>query len=234
LTPVPLGPSLPPRLVVFDVDGTLHDAFGWWPRVLRRGLAAFAAERGFAVELPDDGAACAVIGKRDAEVWSPFLPPEHRALWPELRAAVVPLECEELRGGIDWLYPGMRSLLLRLREAGVATAIASNCRRLYFSAVCEGLGLAYLTDWQFCLDSEGVVDKTTMVAAALRAAGTRSAVVVGDREADREAALAHGLPFVWRRSPYCALAADAVWGGSPGELLSMLGVRPPRTGPGPE
>src|SRR5690606_17017315 len=107
LTPVPLGPSLPPRLVVLDVDGTLHDAFGWWPRVLRRGLAAFAAERGFAVELPDDGAACAVIGKRDAEVWSPFLPPEHRALWPELRAAVVPLECEELRGGIDWLYPGM-------------------------------------------------------------------------------------------------------------------------------
>src|SRR5687767_9503410 len=129
---------MPPRLVVFDVDGTLHDTFRWWPGVLRRGLTAFAAARGFAVQLPDDTAACSVIGKRDAEVWSPFLPEEHKDSWPDLRAAVVPLECEQLRGSTDYLYPGIRAMLGRLRRAGVATAIASNCRRMYFAAVCEG------------------------------------------------------------------------------------------------
>ena len=64
----------PPRLVVFDVDGTLQDTFQWWPRVIRDGLTSFARKHGFEPTLPDDIAACAVVGMSDADVWSPFLP----------------------------------------------------------------------------------------------------------------------------------------------------------------
>jgi phosphoglycolate phosphatase-like HAD superfamily hydrolase len=216
--------AAPPRLVVFDVDGTLQDTFAWWPRVLRRGLALFGAAHDLTVELPDDATACAVIGKRDAEVWAPFLPTTHREHWPQLRAAIVPLECEELHGGTDYLYPGVRDMLSRLRQLGVRVALASNCRRQYFTAVCEGLGLGPLSDWQFCLDSKGVNDKRDMVASALAAADTRSAVMVGDREGDQEAAHAHGLPFIWRRSAYCQLDADATWSGDPDELFAILGL----------
>ncbi len=30
---------LPPELVVFDVDGTLHDTFRWWAPIIRAGLS---------------------------------------------------------------------------------------------------------------------------------------------------------------------------------------------------
>lgn len=212
-----------PQLVIFDVDGTLQDTCLWWPKVLRRGLRAFAAARGFAVQLPDDASACAVIGKRDADVWAPFLPPEQRHLWSDLKAEVVPQECEELRGATDYVFPGARALLERLRQRGVRTALASNCRRLYFSAVREGLGLAFLTDHQFCLDSEGITCKADMLAHAMAAAQTCAAVMVGDRDSDQEAARAHGLPFIWRRNPFCELVGvDAEWSGEPGELLRLL------------
>jgi phosphoglycolate phosphatase-like HAD superfamily hydrolase len=213
-----------PDLVIFDVDGTLHDTGRWWPRVLRQALACFAAQLGVAIRMPDDAEACAVIGLRDAAVWSPFLPPEHRERWPELRALTIPLEVEELRSGTDYLFRGTRNLLRRLRELRVRTALASNCRRAYMEAWCDGQGLRALTDWQYCLDSPGIAHKTDMVRAAIAAAGARSPVMVGDREPDLEAAQAAGIPFVWRQSQFCRLEGPPVWNGDPDQLLSLLGL----------
>ena len=62
----------PPELIVFDVDGTLHDTFRWWAPVIRSGLARFAAMHGLDVTMPTDAEAEAVVGMRDAGVWAPF------------------------------------------------------------------------------------------------------------------------------------------------------------------
>ena len=217
---------IPPELVVFDVDGTLHDTFRWWAPVIRSGLQRFGAMHGIDMPVPGDREAEAVVGMKDAGVWAPFLPEAHQHRWQELRAVVVPMEVEEVSRGVDYLFAGVRPLLLHLRAIGVKVALASNCRRTYMGAMQHGQGLAALTDWQFCLDSDGVQTKTDMLRVAQRAAGgTERVVMVGDREPDHEAARALGWPFVWRHNDRCHIAdAELVWHGDPDQLLAGLGL----------
>ena len=216
----------PPDLVIFDVDGTLHDAFRWWARVIRSGVRAFADRAGIEPVAFTDAEAEAVVGMKDAGVWAPFLPDEHKHRWPDLRSVVLPMEIDELRSGADHLFDGVRELLAALRAHGIPLALASNCRQLYLDAMCAGQGLGDATDWQFCLDSPGVGDKTGMLRAAVAAAGARRPVMIGDREPDLEAARAAGQPFVWRANGRCDLAAasDLVWTGAPDELLGAFGL----------
>ena len=216
---------LPPELVVFDVDGTLHDAFRWWAPVIRAGVQRFAEQNGIDVVLPSVAEAEAVVGMKDAGVWAPFLPEPHKHRWQDLRAVVLPMEVEVVSSGVDYLFDGVRPLLEHLRRIGVKVALASNCRRTYMGAMQHGQGLAALSDWQFCLDSDGVETKTDMLRLAREAAGAERVVMVGDREPDHEAARALGWPFVWRRNDRCRIDdADLVWEGDPGELLRGLGL----------
>lgn len=214
----------PPELVIFDIDGTLNGVEMWWPELLRSGLREFAAKTGLAIPAPDDAAALAVVGSQEREVWRPFLAPADQHRWEELRAEILPQEVALLSSGRDYLYPGIRELLAELRARGVKLALASNCSAAYLRAQIEGQGLGALTDWQFCLASPGVQTKADMLERALWAAGTRRAVMVGDRDSDQEAAAAVGLPFIWRRNPLCAPAADACWDGSVDGLLTLLGL----------
>ena len=60
-----LRAHVPPELVVFDVDGTLHDTFRWWSPIIRAGLQRFADQHGLQVTLPSDREAEAAIGAGD-------------------------------------------------------------------------------------------------------------------------------------------------------------------------
>lgn len=215
----------PPELVVFDVDGTLHDTFAWWSPVIRAGVQRFAEQSGLAIELPDAQAAEAVVGMKDAGVWAPFLPDGHEHRWRDLRAVVLPMEVAEVSRGVDYLFAGVRQLLVHLRQIGVRVALASNCRTEYMNAMMSGQGLAALTDWQFCLDSPGVETKTDMLRLAQQAAGAERVVMVGDREPDHEAAVAHGWPFVWRQNERCVIDADWIWDGDGNAFLTALGLQ---------
>ena len=217
----------PPDLVVFDIDGTLHDTFRWWAPTIRKGLQAFGERFGIAVEMPTDAVAEAVVGMRDAGVWAPFLPVDHKHRWQDLRAVVLPMEVEVVCSGVDYLFAGVRDLLPHLRAVGVPVALASNCRKTYMGGMLRGQGLAELADHHFCLDSPNVSCKTDMLSEAKRVTGARRAVMVGDREPDHEAAMALGWPFVWRQNDRCRIdAADFQWGGDPDHLLAALGLPP--------
>ena len=220
-----LAPHVPPQLVVFDVDGTLHDTFRWWAPVIRAGLQRFAEREGLAVRMPSDAEAEAVVGMRDAGVWAPFLPEAHKHRWNDLRSVVLPMEVEVISDGTDYLFAGVRPLLVHLRAIGVKVALASNCRSTYMAAIQHGQGLAALTDWQFCLDSPGVGHKIDMLRLAQQAAGAERVVMVGDREPDHEAARALGWPFVWRHNDRCRIDdVELTWHGDPDQLLQALGL----------
>ena len=184
-------------------------------------------QEGVEIELPSQQEAEAVVGMKDAGVWAPFLPDSHKDRWLDLRAVVLPMEVEEVSRGVDYLFDGVRPMLVHLRELGVKVALASNCRSEYMAAMQDGQGLRELTDWQFCLDSPNVETKTDMLREAQRAAGATRVVMVGDREPDHEAAVAHGWPFVWRTNERCAIPdADWEWGGDPNAFLTRLGLAP--------
>ena len=207
-----LANHIPPDLVIFDVDGTLHDTFAWWAPVIRAGVARYAEQTGLEIEQPGVREAEAVVGMKDAGVWAPFLPEGHKDKWFDLRSVVLPMEIEEISRGVDYLFAGIRQMLPHLRSIGVKVALASNCRSEYMGAMMEGQGLRELSDWQFCLDSPRVESKTDMLARAQEAAGAKRVVMVGDREPDHEAAVAHGFPFIWRRNDRCSIeAADWAW-----------------------
>ncbi len=217
----------PPDLVIFDVDGTLHDTFAWWAPIIRAGVQRFAEQEGIEITLPTEQEAEAVVGMKDAGVWAPFLPESHKDRWLDLRAVVLPMEVDEVSRGVDYLFEGVRQMLPHMRECGVKVALASNCRSEYMAAMQDGQGLRQLSDWQFCLDSDNVETKTDMLREAQAAAGAERVVMVGDREPDHEAAVACGLPFVWRRNQRCGIeAADFFWSGDPDELLTRLGLSP--------
>lgn len=220
-----LSAHIPPDLVVFDVDGTLHNAFAWWSPVIRAGLKVFADLKGIDIPMPSDEEAEAVVGMKDEAVWAPFLPEGHKHLWPELRKTVVPMEVEEVSSGKDYLFEGIRPMLEHLRAIGVKVALASNCRTTYMGAMKHGQKLVELSDWQFCLDSPNVKTKHDMLFEAQKVSGAHKAVMVGDREPDHHAAEQMGWPFIWRQNTRCAIHhADAVWSGDPDELLRLLGL----------
>lgn len=215
-----------PELLIFDVDGTLHDAFLWWTPVIRRGLEAYTEQTGLELEVPSVEFAESVVGMKDNGVWDPFLPEGEKHRWRDLRSVVLPMELDELRSGTDYLFDGVRPLLAHLRAIGVNVALASNCHSEYMGAMCEGQGLAEATDWQFCLDSDGVDSKTDMLRCAMAAAGTERAVMIGDREPDLAAARDVGIPFYWRVNARCDLSdIDGAWNGDPNDLLRQLGLR---------
>lgn len=215
----------PFELAIFDVDGTLNGIELWWPDLIRQGVQSFAAAEGLQLPLPDDQQALAVVGNKNEEVWAPFLPPAEQHRWSDLRALVLPLEVALLRSDVDYLYPGVVETLSGLRDAGLHLALASNCGSEYMAAIAQGQGLAKHTDWQFCLDSEGVDTKADMLRNAMRAADTQRAVMIGDRVSDQLAALEVGIPFVWRVNTACEIhGADGHWDGAAEQLLALLGV----------
>lgn len=182
--------------VVFDLDGTLVATDRFWIDAARVGARRAYAELGLDRPMPTAAEWMSLVGLPLAQGFARLFPD----LEPAARARVMAL-CEEeehkaLRAGGAALLPGVAETLDDLRARGIRLGIASNCGRDYLASMMDGLGLGSWVEEGRCLDSQGIASKSDMVADILECFGTRSAVMVGDREGDRNAAWENGLPHV--------------------------------------
>jgi len=183
-------------VVLFDLDGTLVATERFWPDAARAGALVAFRELGLDRAPPTSEEWMSMVGLPLDEGFD--------AVFADLspgQRAVVQRHCEEaehalLGDGRAAFLPGVLETLEELRARGVRTGVASNCGRGYLDAMWNGLGLARLVDEGRCLDSAGIGNKADMIADLLELFDTRSAVMVGDRRADRDAAWANGLPHV--------------------------------------
>lgn len=189
----------PPLLfdaVLFDLDGTLVATDRFWVDAARAGAARAFEELGIERAMPSAEQWMSLVGLPLAlgfERLFPDLDPDRRLL--------VRMRCEEeearsLKAGGAALLPGVAETLTALRARGVRLGVASNCGRDYLDSMLGELGLARWIEEARCLDSPNVKSKSGMVADLLAAFDTRSAVMVGDRTGDRDAAWENGLPHV--------------------------------------
>jgi len=220
-------PPFPFDAVLFDMDGTLVATDRFWLPAATAGARRAFAELELDRDPPTKADWLSMVGLPLDEGFARIcgdLAPRELAL---LKARVLEEEEEAVAGnGID-LLPGVRAALGELRRLGVRTGIASNCEARYLERVMGAVGLPELIDEARCLDSEGVQDKADMVCELLRCLGTRSAVMVGDRVGDRDAAHANGLPHVHLAGGFAPpgeeVSCEAVIEGAGGLLDRLRG-----------
>lgn len=182
--------------VIFDLDGTLVATDRFWVDAARAGARRAFDELGVARAMPDADAWMSMVGLPLAvgfERVFPDLDPAQRAV---VLARCVEEEEAALRAGRAALLPGVRETLDALVERGVKLGIASNCGQGYLDSMLHELGLARWIREGRCLDTPRIKSKAGMVRDLLETFGTRSAVMVGDRVTDRDAAWENGLPHV--------------------------------------
>ncbi len=190
--------------VIFDLDGTLVATNRFWVSAARAGAKKAFGELGIDRELPLAGEWMSMVGlpmKVGFEQIFPDLDEEQRA---HVMDRCIVEEKRALKAGGAALMPDTLEVIESFSRAGVRLAIASNCGQFYLDSMLDSFDLRKWIDAPRCLDTPGIHTKTDMIADVLNRFETRSAVMVGDRSSDRDAAWANGIPHVHLTSGYAS------------------------------
>lgn len=199
-----------PRLVIFDVDGTLVDS---QDLILAAMQAAFASEGLIAPPRP---AVLAIVGLSLPEAIARLAPgqPQDRQerIVSAYKASFGPLRAERTAP----LYPGAHAALATLRarpDVRLGIATGKSARGLRHLLAAHDLSGAFVTEQ--VADDHPSKPHPSMVLAALDAAGVAAgdAVMVGDTTYDMEMARAAGVTAIGVAWGYHA-AADLAGAGA--------------------
>jgi phosphoglycolate phosphatase len=196
--------------LLFDLDGTLCD-----PRegILNGFRHAYGA---MGLPCPDERAMEACIGLPLKDCFTGFGLDDERA---EEGARRFQSFFEERGFAEGKLYPGVHETLSALQAQGHGLAIVSAKPAFAVRFVAESLGLVPYFDGLYgCAPKELSPHKAPILAEALQSTGwaPEDCLFIGDRTQDRDAAAAHGIPFI-----------AAAWGfGQAHEHVGAVAVLP--------
>lgn len=196
--PLPCGPvtGFPFDAVLFDLDGTLVATDRFWPDVARAATLRVFRERGISRDIPGAPEWMAMVGHPLAQAFEATFDDLDQDSREALLVACAEAGHAQLDRHGATLLAGVTETLAELASRGVRLGIASNCAPEYLELMLARAGLGRWIEEGRCLASPGVRDKADMIEDLLLTFGTRSAVMVGDRAGDRDAAWANGLPHV--------------------------------------
>jgi HAD superfamily hydrolase (TIGR01509 family) len=175
--------------VLLDVDGTLVDsvyqhAIAWHRAFLEFGRPVPAAVLHRHIGMGGDQLVSAVAGDAVERESGDRLRDLHQRAFAPMLDEVVPL-------------PGARELLEGLRAHGLRIVLASSAQTAEVEHYLDLLGARHLVHaWTTDADVRATKPAPDAIEAALEAAGTRRAVMVGDAVWDHEAAARAGVPSV--------------------------------------
>jgi phosphoglycolate phosphatase len=198
--------------VLLDLDGTLVDSAALITDHLAQALMAIGAPRPTPELLrslvgPPFETALPAIGLSDEQTQAVVL--AYSATYNPIAPTHTPV------------YPGIRRLLARLRDAGLQLALATSKPEHLATRMADGLGIAeFLTLVGGADDTVGRITKADVIASVLMRLGLdparNSVVMVGDRHHDVDGAATHGIPTI-----------GVGWGYAlPGELAGATLVVP--------
>ncbi|MGY1813010.1 HAD hydrolase-like protein [Blastococcus sp. SYSU D00820] len=196
-----------PRLVLFDLDGTLVDSTpGIWASV-RVAAAELGLPEPTPAQLRD------MVGPPLQDGFALVL----GVPLPDVPRAVAAYRAHYAAGAVldVGVYDGVPELLAGLRDDRAVLAVATSKPEPFALRILEHTGLrpAFASVHGATLDGT-VRSKAQVVAAALAAhPGTAAPVLVGDREHDVLGAAEHGLPCI-----------GAGWGPAPEGELARAGA----------
>lgn len=177
----------PYRTVLFDMDGTLVDAFVTIARAYAHTLPLFG------VAVPTLDQVRHAVGGGLENAMGHFLPPEKVAEACKIHVAYT----ETILLEDPVLYDGSRELILALRAQGVRTGVLTNKIGDHARALVEHLGLAGCMDLVLgARDCPWRKPAPEFTAEALRRIGGQasSACLIGDSPFDVETARNGGFP----------------------------------------
>jgi len=226
------GNSVWPRVVLFDLDGTLIDSAPDIAAAVnellgRRGLGPLTLDQ--VVSMIGNGTK-KLTERAFAATSGPLSPEELDQRYAEML---------EIYGrhltGVSTLLPGAAAMIAGLRKQGARLGIVTNKPQRFIETILEHFGLD--GDFDTVIGSDaGITPKPApdMLLAAMQklGAGPRDTVMVGDSTSDVESAHAAGVASVIRGGGYThtpaeMLGADIVIGGLD-ELIAVLPALRPK------
>lgn len=184
--------------VAFDMDGTLLNSGVFGVRAIKLAfeqMIALGDLPGLATAPPDE-LIRAQIGKPPHEFYRDLLPDGSRHQAGHLHSIAGANERAFLKQGQGRLFDGAQEVLSGLHARGHKLLLVSNCTQDYMDAVVDTFALDRLLHFRSAVGRDARLTKTAELARGLAEVGARTAVMVGDRHHDLEAARANGVWFI--------------------------------------
>lgn len=181
--------------VLFDYDGTLHNAIVIYGEAFRRVYGQMVTDGKALPQTFSNARIAHWLGLTPQEMWEDFRPDLSEADRTVYSKAVGSAMVTLTLQGKARLYPRVPEALDALKNQGFTLVFLSNCPQNYMDAHRKAFGLNRWFDGFYCSESFDFAQKTVIYPHIRRDYG-KDFIIVGDRDKDMAIASTFGLPAV--------------------------------------